>query len=329
MLASDILPFPPLMHIPDGFLSVAISVICWALTAAVVGVSLWRSGNTLGGRQVPLMGVLAAFIFATQMLNFTVAGGTSGHLIGGALAAILLGPWAAILTMTTVISIQALVFQDGGLLVMGANILNMAIIAPLVAYGTYRGVMAVAGARRWGLFVGGFVAAWLSVVVSAVATAVQLAFSGTSPLGVALPAMAGVHALIGIGEGLITVGALAFVATARRDLLQQKAQPAKGLGWAAIGLGIALMVTLLAPLASEHPDGLERVAEDLGFIGRAQDAPYQVIPDYVLPGISEESPLATILAGIVGALVVAGIGFGVAFMVARLRRRTVLQESTE
>jgi cobalt/nickel transport system permease protein len=329
MLASNILPSPPLMHIPDGFLSVAISAICWALAAAVVGVSLWRSGNTLGGRQVPLMGVLAAFIFAAQMLNFTVAGGTSGHLIGGALAAILLGPWAAVLTMTTVVSIQALVFQDGGLLVMGANILNMAIIAPLVAYGVYRGVMAVAGARRWGLFVGGFAAAWLSVVVSAVATAVQLAFSGTSPLGVALPAMAGVHALIGIGEGLITVGALAFVAAARRDLLQQKAQPAKGLGWAAIGLGIALMVTLLAPLASEHPDGLERVAEDLGFIGRAEDAPYQIIPDYVLPGISEESPLATILAGIVGALVVAGIGFGIAFMVARLRRRTVLQESTE
>jgi cobalt/nickel transport system permease protein len=290
---------------------------------------LWRSGNTLGGRQVPLMGVLAAFIFAAQMLNFTVAGGTSGHLIGGALAAILLGPWAAILTMTTVVSIQALVFQDGGLLVMGANILNMAIIAPLVAYGVYRGVMAVAGDRRWGLFVGGFAGAWLSVVVSAVATAVQLACSGTSPLGVALPAMAGVHVLIGIGEGLITAGALAFVATARRDLLQQKPQPAKGLGWAAIGLGIALMVTLLAPLASENPDGLERVAEDLGFIGRAQDAPYEIIPDYVLPGISEESPLATILAGIVGALLVAGIGFGIAFMVARLRRRTVLQESTE
>jgi cobalt/nickel transport system permease protein len=329
MLASNILPFPPLLHIPDGFLSVAISVICWVLSIAVVGVSLWRSGNTLGGRQVPLMGVLAAFIFAAQMLNFTVAGGTSGHLIGGALAAILLGPWAAILTMTTVVSIQALVFQDGGLLVMGANILNMAIIAPLVAYGIYRGVTAVAGERRWGLFVGGFAGAWLSVVVSAVATAVQLAFSGTSPLGVALPAMAGVHVLIGIGEGLITVGALAFVAAARRDLLQQKAQPAKGIGWAAIGLLIALAVTLLAPLASENPDGLERVAEDLGFIGRAQDAPYEIIPDYILPGITEDSPMATILAGIVGALVVAAVGFGIALVVARLRRHPAAQEVAE
>jgi cobalt/nickel transport system permease protein len=317
------------LHIPDGFLSVAISVICWVLTAAGVGVALWRSGKTLGGRQVPLMGVLAAFIFAAQMLNFTVAGGTSGHLVGGALAAILLGPWAAILTMTTVVSIQALVFQDGGLLVMGANILNMGIISVLVAYGVYRGVMALAGGRRWGLFAGGFAAAWLSVVISAVATAIQLAFSGTSPPGVALPAMAGVHVLIGIGEGLVTVGALAFVAAARRDLLEVSDKPVRGLGWAAVGLVIALAVTLFAPLASEHPDGLERVAEDLGFIDLALDAPYQIIPDYVLPGIPEGSPLATILAGIVGTLIVAGIGLGIAFAVARLRRQPAPQEAAK
>jgi cobalt/nickel transport system permease protein len=229
--------------------------------------------------------------------------------------------------MTTVVSIQALVFQDGGLLVMGANVLNMAIIAPLVAYGVYRGVMALVGRRRWGLFVGGFAAAWLSVVISAVATAVQLAFSGTSPLGVALPAMAGVHVLIGIGEGLVTVGALAFVAAARRDLLQPSDKPVRGLGWAAIGLAIALAVTLFAPLASEHPDGLERVAEDLGFIDLAQDAPYEIIPDYALPGLSEASPAATILAGIVGVLIVALVGLGIAFVVTRLRQRTARQEA--
>jgi len=329
MLASGVLPSPAPMHIPDGFLNVAIAVICWVMTVAGLGVALWRSGKTLGPRQVPLMGVLAAFIFAAQMLNFTVAGGTSGHLIGGALAAILLGPWAAVLTMTTVVSIQALVFQDGGLLVMGANILNMAIIAPLVAYGVYRGVMALAGGRRWGLFAGGFAAAWLSVVVAAVATSIQLAFSGTSLLGVALPAMAGVHVLIGIGEGLITVGALAFVTAARRDLLEVSDKPVRGLGWAAIGLAIALVVTLFAPLASEHPDGLERVAEDLGFIDLAQDAPYEIIPDYALPGVSEGSPAATILAGIVGVLVVAIVGLGIAFAIARLRQRSISQKVAE
>jgi cobalt/nickel transport system permease protein len=329
MLANAIPSSPQPMHIPDGFLSLATSVVCWVLAAVGVGLALWRSGKTLGQRQVPLMGVLAAFIFAAQMLNFTVAGGTSGHLVGGALAAILVGPWAGLLTMTTVVAIQAIVFQDGGLLVMGANILNMGVVATLVGYGVYRGVIALARGQRWGLFVGGFAAAWASVVISAVATAVQLAFSGTSPLSVALPAMALVHMLIGIGEGLITVGALAFVAAARRDLLEPRGAPARGLGWAAVGLVIALAVTLLAPLASPHPDGLERVAEDLGFGDLALDAPYEVIPDYVFPGISEEAPAATILAGIAGTLIVAAFGLGIAFTVARLRRQAVPQEVSE
>jgi len=201
MLASPIFFSLPQLHIPDGFLSMGLSVVCWILAIVGVGLALRRSGKELRERQVPLMGVLAAFIFAAQMLNFTVAGGTSGHLIGGVLAAVLLGPWAGILTMTTVVAIQALLFQDGGLLVMGANILNMGIISTLVGYGVYRGVMALAKGQRWGLFIGGFAAAWLSVVISAVACAIQLAFSGTSPLGVALPAMGGVHVLIGIGEG--------------------------------------------------------------------------------------------------------------------------------
>ena len=159
MLASEVLPSPTPMHIPDGLLSLAVSSVCWVLAAIGVGLALWRSGRALRERQVPLMGVLAAFIFAAQMLNFTVAGGTSGHLIGGALAAVLLGPWAGMLTMTTVVAIQALLFQDGGLLVMGANIVNMGVIASLVGYGVYRGVMTLARGRRWGLFVGGFAAA--------------------------------------------------------------------------------------------------------------------------------------------------------------------------
>jgi len=317
MLFSTVNPSPSPMHIPDGFLSLGVSLVCWALAAVGVGVALWRSREALGERQVPLMGVLAAFIFAAQMLNFTVAGGTSGHLIGGALAAILLGPWAGILTMTTVVAIQALLFQDGGLLVMGANVLNMGILATLVGYGVYRGVMAVARGRRWGIFVGGFAAAWGAVVVASVACAIQLAFSGTSPLGVALPTMAGVHVLIGIGEGLITVGALAFVAAARRDLLEPAGAATGGIRWAVLGLVLALAVTLLAPLASPHPDGLERVAEDQGFIEAAQDAPYEIIPDYVLPGVPNEA-LATIAAGLVGTLIVAGV----AFAVARLRRQS-------
>ena len=306
------------MHIPDGFLSLTVSVVCWALAAAAIAVALSRSRDRLGERQVPLMGILAAFIFAAQMLNFTVAGGTSGHLIGGALAAAFLGPWGGILTMTTVVGIQALLFQDGGLLVMGANILNMAVLATVVGYGIYRGAMVLAGGRRLGILVGGFAAAWASVVVSSVAAAAELAFSGTSPLSVALPAMAGVHALIGVGEGLITVGALTFIAVTRRDLLERRETAAGGLKWAATGLVLALIVTLFAPLASPHPDGLERVAEDAGFSGAAKPAPFDIIPDYALPGVPNET-IATVGAGVVGTLLVAAI----AFALARSRRRSV------
>ena len=322
MLFSSVVASPTPMHIPDGFLSLGVALIGWILAAAGVGVALWRSREALGERQVPLMGVLAAFIFAAQMLNFTVAGGTSGHLIGGALAAILLGPWAAILTMTTVVAVQALLFQDGGLPGMGANITNMAIIAPLVGYGVYRGVRILAGERRWGLLVGGFGAAWASVVVAAVACAIELGFSGTSPIGVALPAMAGVHLLIGIGEGLITLGALALVSAVRPDLVEGgRAEAAGGLRWALAGLAVALLLALLSPLASPYPDGLERVAENLGFIDAAQEAPYEVIPDYAFPGISNEA-LATIAAGVVGTLIVFGLAVGVA---ALYRRREAVR----
>ena len=311
MLTSPVLSPEPL-HIPDGFLSLTVSIVCWVIAIAGVGVALWRSRQTLGQRQVPLMGVLAAFIFAAQMLNFTVAGGTSGHLIGGALAAVLLGPWAAILTMTTVVAVQALLFQDGGLLVLGANVTNMAIIASLVAYGVYRGTQLLAPKRRWGAIVGGFASAWVSVVLSAVATAVQLAFSGTSPIGIGLPAMVVVHMLIGLGEGLITAAALGLVTGVRPDLVEaDRAPKAGGLKWVAAGLAVALVLTLISPLASPHPDGLERVAEDLGFIGAAEDAPFEVVPDYTFPGISNQA-LSTIAAGVAGTIVVFGIAVGVA-----------------
>src|SRR5512132_2699821 len=129
---------PPQLHIPDGFLNLVVSLICWAITAFILAIAISRTNKSLGERQVPLMGIMAAFIFAAQMINFPVAGGTSGHLLGGALAAITLGPWAAMLVMTSVIAVQGLLFQDGGLTVMGANILNMGLLTTIVGYGLYR-----------------------------------------------------------------------------------------------------------------------------------------------------------------------------------------------
>lgn len=211
---------PILLHIPDGFLNTPVAVLFYVLTAAVLAVAIWRTNQTLDERTVPLMGVLAAFIFAAQMMNFPVAGGTSGHMLGGALAAILLGPWAAIIVMTVVIGVRALIFQDGGLAVLGANTFNMGILTAFVGYGIVRFAVSFGGSKRPVLLIGTFVAAWTSVMVAAFATSAQLAISGTSDWDVVLPAMMGVHALIGIGEGLISAGAVTFIMAARPDLLR-------------------------------------------------------------------------------------------------------------
>jgi cobalt/nickel transport system permease protein len=213
------------MHIPDGFVNVGTSAVTWAASAGGLGYAVRRVNRELGERQVPLMGVTAAFIFAAQMLNFTVVGGTSGHLLGGALAAILLGPWAGMLVLTSVLVVQALLFQDGGLLALGANVFNMAVVGVLVGWLTYTGLRRVLGDRTWSTLVSGFAAGWLSVFLASLVAAAELALSGTSPWGVVLPAMGLVHMLIGLGEGLITVGVLAFLRATRPDLLSMRRAP--------------------------------------------------------------------------------------------------------
>lgn len=295
---------PAPMHIPDGFLSLVMSLVFWAITIVTVGFAISKTNQSLGEKQVPLMGVMAAFIFAAQMLNFPVAGGTSGHFLGGALAAMVLGPWAGILVMTAVIAVQGLLFQDGGLLVMGANIFNMGLLTAVIGFGLYRSVIGRSKGVR--LAVAG-VAAWLSTVTASLFASLQLWLSGTSQLQIVLPAMLGVHVLIGLGEAIITVAALAFIEQTRPDLLSKKATAAKGgSGWVLAGIVISLLAVLLSPLASANPDGLERVAKDIGFLQIGQAASYQILPDYTIPFLGETA-LSTIVAGAVGALVLLGL----------------------
>jgi cobalt/nickel transport system permease protein len=307
-------PEPIAMHIPDGFLSVQVSIVLWVVAILVVGYSLRRVADNLGERQVPLMGVLAAAIFAGQMLNFAVGGGTSGHLLGAAIATILLGPWEAVLVLTCVITVQAIIFQDGGLVVLGANIFNMAIVAVMVAYTTFRTVHQLAGERKWGLFAAGFLAAWMSVVISALATALELSLSGTSPANLAIPAMGGIHALIGIGEGLITLGALALISASRSNLLKANASGEKRgkLVWVT-GLILILLLAVTSPLASTHPDGLMWVANRYGFSISQHNPLLSLIPHYHLPGIRDKA-LATVLAAILGALIVFAVMAGTAYL---------------
>lgn len=297
---------PVALHIPNNLLSLAVSIVCWLITVSVLVVAISKTNNSLGERQVPLMGIMAAFIFAAQMINFPVAGGTSGHLLGGALVAVLLGPWAGMLVMTAVIAVQALLFQDGGLIEMGANILNMGLLTVAIGYGLYRAVMNQN--RTVKLATIGF-AAWLSVMASALATSLEIWLSGNAKLEIIIPAMLFVHALIGIGEALITVAALGFILRTRPDLMGEKSASAGGgRGWIFAGILISLAVMLVSPLASADPDGLERVAIDLGFINNAQSSPFEFLPDYTLPFLGN-APLSTIAAGAAGMVTVLAIAF--------------------
>ncbi len=295
---------PAPLHIPDGFLNLVISLLFWVITAATVGVAVSKTNKSLGEKQVPLMGIMAAFIFAAQMLNFPVMGGTSGHFLGGALAAIVLGPWASVLVMTAVIALQGLLFQDGGLLAMGANIFNMGLLTAMIGYGLYRSVLNQSRGIRLAVAGG---AAWLAVIAAALMTSLQLWLSGAAQLQIVIPAMLGVHVLIGLGEAVVTVAALAFIEQTRPDLLNEKAVTEKGgKGWVFVGVIVSLLAVLLSPLASADPDGLERVAEDMGFLQLGQSAPYQILPDYTIPFLGETA-LSTIVAGAVGALVLLGL----------------------
>jgi cobalt/nickel transport system permease protein len=207
------------LHIPDGFLSNGVAAVCAVLAAAAVIYGLKKANGTLDDRRIPLLGVTAAFIFAAQMLNFPIAGGTSGHFLGAGLAAILLGPWIACVVMAVVITMQAFLFADGGITALGANILNMGVIGALIV-----GYLMFVAARRFRNDRTTFLAVtaigtWLAVMAGAAATAVELAISGTVPLGTVLGAMLGVHAFIGIGEAVITVGAVAATMATRPDLI--------------------------------------------------------------------------------------------------------------
>lgn len=208
------------MHIPDGFLSAPVSVAAGTVAVAAIAIAVKVTNKKMGEKQVPMMGVLAAFIFAAQMLNFPVAGGTSGHFVGAALAAILLGPWATVLIFSSVLVVQSLIFQDGGLLALGANITNMGVLAGFSSYYIYKGIAAIFKHARGGVLLGAGIGAWVSMLIAAMACAAELAISGTSPWEIAVPAMGGVYMLIGVGEALITVAVISLIMATRADLLK-------------------------------------------------------------------------------------------------------------
>ncbi|MFE7464546.1 energy-coupling factor ABC transporter permease [Streptomyces sp. NPDC057499] len=339
------------MHVPDGFIGAPVSAVTGVVAAGAVAVSLRGARRELDERTAPLAGLVAAFIFAVQMLNFPVAAGTSGHLLGGALAAILVGPYTGVLCVTVVLLMQGILFADGGLTALGVNVLDMGVVTVVVAYALFRGLLKVLPRTRRSVTVASFVSALVSVPAAAVAFTLVYWAGGTTdiPIGKVFTAMVGVHVLIGIGEALITALTVGAVIAVRPDLVHgarglttalklrvdgelvdAPAAPAPApaavaarshRGVWATGLVTALVLAgFVSYYASANPDGLEKVAADQGIDKKteehaAKDSP---LADYGVKDISD-ARLSGGLAGIIGVGATVVVGSGV-FYVLRRRR---------
>ncbi|MDX1657989.1 MAG: energy-coupling factor ABC transporter permease [Nitriliruptorales bacterium] len=322
------------MHAPDGFLNAGTAVATGAISAGTVGVAMRQAREELADKQVPLAGVAAAFVFAAQMINFPVAAGTTGHLLGGALAAILLGPSVGALVVTVVVVVQALVFADGGLTALGYNVLNMAIVTSFGGYAVFRVLKRLLPTDSTGIASAAGIAAGASVVLSSMAFSLEWLFGATAPVAfdTVFGAMVGVHLLIGIGEGVVTALIVRAVLAARPDLvagvwdvdrlqLQRDGQ---------VGVRQLLLVTVViafalaavgSQFAASDPDGLERVATDTGFAISAREHPLSsgLFADYATDGVANED-LSLAVAGAAGVAITLAVGAGV-FAAARRRDR--------
>ncbi|MGW6566499.1 energy-coupling factor ABC transporter permease [Streptomyces sp. NPDC054975] len=337
------------MHVPDGFINAPVSIAAGVAAAGAVAVSLRGARRELDERAAPLAGLVAAFIFAVQMLNFPVAAGTSGHLLGGALAAILVGPYTGVLCIAVVLLMQGILFADGGLTALGVNITVMGVVTVVVAYALFRGLVLVLPRTRRSVTVATFVAALVSVPASAAAFTAVYAIGGTTevPLGKVLTAMVGVHTLIGIGEAAITMLTVGAVVAVRPDLVYgarglsaplklrvngelvdaTAAEPAGETPrspkkvWIG-GLVAALVLAgFVSFYASANPDGLEKVAADKGFDKNVEEhaAADSPLADYGVKGI-EAARLSGGLAGVIGVGVTLAVGTGTFWAVRRRKQ---------
>lgn len=309
------------MHVPDGVLSTEVCAAAGVVSLAACGYSLQRLKDSLADRIVPMTGMTAALIFAGQMVNFPIAlfgiPSVSGHLIGGVLAAALLGPWAGFIAVTLVLVVQCLLFADGGLLALGVNVLNMGVVGALGGYAVYAVVRRLLAGGARGAIVGSVVAAWLSVIAASALFCLEFGLShvgGDYDVMRLTTLMVTFHSAIGVGEALITGTVVGFVLAQSPGLLYALTPGAAdrplrrtGRGLAA-GIVCALAVAaFVAPFASEFDDGLVAIGKRLGFDG-LESVRVLVFGDYdqVLPGWQK---LSVSLSGIIGTLSVLGIAY--------------------
>lgn len=312
------------MHAPDGFLTAGTAMATGAISVSTVTIALKQAKEQMTEKMVPLAGIAAAFVFAAQMFNFPVAAGTTGHLLGGALAAILLGPHVGALVVTVVVVVQALAFADGGLTALGYNVLNMAIIPAYGGYAAYSGFRRILPQGRRGVVAATGLAAGVSVIFSAAAFSIQWLFGATAPVpfDTVFGAMVGVHTMIGIGEGVISALTVGAVLSARPDLVfgasdldraqleESDRAPLRVFVIASV-LVTMLLATVVSQFAVDDPDGLEAVAEDTGFISSGQEHGLtdSIFADYATTGINNEG-LSLAIAGAAGTIITLAVGYG-------------------
>lgn len=312
------------MHAPDGFLNAGTAIATGAISAGALGASLRQTKHSLTERQVPLAGLAAAFIFAAQMFNFPVAAGTTGHLLGGALAAILLGPQVGALVVAIVVVVQSLVFADGGLTALGINTLNMAIVPAFAGYALFVGFRRFFPPTSAGIVSATALASGLSVVFSAAAFSIEWLFGATAPVpfDTVFGAMVGVHLLIGLGEGIISGMAIGAVLASRPDLVfgasglkhaGESSESKVPLRSFVIGgvLTAILLAAVVSQFAGQSPDGLQSVAADTGI---GQDLADNSLSDnlfaaYATNGIGNEA-LSLAVAGTAGVVITLAVGYG-------------------
>lgn len=328
------------MHVPDGFFDAPTSIATGLIAAGAVGFSLQRANREIRETGPALAGLTAAFVFAVQMVNFPVGAGTSGHLLGGALAATLVGPWTGVLVMSVVLLVQGLLFADGGLTALGTNIMLMGLITVVVGFLVTRALLKVMPKRVGSVVPATAIGALISVPVAALAFTGLYAIGGTVdiPLGKLATAMVGWHILVGLGESIITAAVLSAVVATRPDLVYaarhlqadlvlvsadgtsstvspDRPVAAKPAG-RSVGVGVAVTLVIagvISLFASAHPDGLQFVGAKLGFESTAQDSAVAGSPlaGYGVTGLGN-AQVSGAIAGIIGVLVTISVGLLVA-----------------
>ena len=298
------------MHVPDGFINAQVSAATGIISLGTLWAYIRNAKNLVADKLIALTGMMSALIFVLQMINFPIAAGTSGHLLGGALAVIVLGPSLGVICISIVVVIQSLLFADGGLSALGVNVLNMAIITSLTGWFTITLWKKLFGESQFTLISGSVIAGLLSVVFSSIAFVLEYAIGGTVsvPLGNVLIAMISTHLLIGLGEGIITALIVSLLLRVRSDLVYVNSKKNKSNTFStSYGVFIALILslTLVTPYASSSPDGLESVASDFGF--EETDGVVLLLEDYGISSINNNF-VSTTLSALLGVLAIAGLG---------------------